>query len=819
VDDALLELIFDRLDGFNLPERTSAVLLAACESVGCLAEVLGGASVSPLARADPQIDQVEPAGAYLRSLEVQAFRGIGEPTRLPLTAGPGLTVVTGRNGSGKSSFADALELLLTGGLRRWDGLPAVWKDGWRNMHVTLPTELSAEIDIEDAGPAQVRRVWAADAGVDESSATVQVAGEKRTGIERLAWADDLVANRPFLSHAELEVFFTGRPSDLYELLASVLGLDDLTETGDRLAAARRERENALKAAKAALHPLLEELDGFQDERAAACRAGLAGRSWDLDAVAAIATGTAPADPAGDLARLRRISQLVTPTTAEVSITTEALETAAAELEAVAQTDAGRAAALAGLLRTALAHHAQHGDGPCPVCRRPSALDGDWQVETEKEAARLEQEAHDARTAEQRARSAWSALRRLVQATPEVLTAGDLVGTVDVRSARGAWQRWAALPDEDGPGGLRSAVGHLTATWDALVAAVGEVARAASDDIAAREDRWGPFATRLASWCLDARQAQDGAADVASLKAAERWLKDATDDIRNARFLPLAEQAREIWTDLRQESNVEVGTIRLTGSTTRRQVTFDVKVDGSPCAGLSVMSQGEVNALALSVFLPRATLAASPFRFLVIDDPVQAMDSAKVDGLARVLERVARGRQIVVFTHDDRLPEALRRLEIAATVLEVTRRPGSEVTVRMVRDPVSRALKDAADVSADRTLPQEVAARVVGALCRTALEAAFTEITRRRMLCAGRRHEDVEAALAAAKKLYHFAALAMFDDIDRTNEVLPRLARMSRRHASIFQTLNGAAHGPVAGDLRGVIDDTRRLVEQLRTTFA
>jgi hypothetical protein len=37
-----------------------------------------------------------------------------------------------------------------------------------------------------------------------------------------------------------------------------------------------------------------------------------------------------------------------------------------------------------------------------------------------------------------------------------------------------------------------------------------------------------------------------------------------------------------------------------------------------------MSQGEVNALSLSVFLPRARLPSSPFRFLVIDDPAPVL---------------------------------------------------------------------------------------------------------------------------------------------------------------------------------------------------
>ena len=108
---------------------------------------------------------------------------------------------------------------------------------------------------------------------------------------------------------------------------------------------------------------------------------------------------------------------------------------------------------------------------------------------------------------------------------------------------------------------------------------------------------------------------------------------------------------------------------LEGAATRRRVKLDVRIDGSNSSALAVMSQGELNALALSIFLPRATVPESPFRFLVIDDPVQAMDPSKVDGLARVLHAVSQSRQVLVFTHDDRLPEALRRLQLDSTILE------------------------------------------------------------------------------------------------------------------------------------------------------
>src|SRR5712691_3661310 len=148
------------------------------------------------------------------------------------------------------------------------------------------------------------------------------------------------------------------------------------------------------------------------------------------------------------------------------------------------------------------------------------------------------------------------------------------------------------------------------------------------------------------------------------------------------------------TDYRQQSNVTLGRIELAGTKSQRRVTLDVTVDGIPGAALGVMSQGELHSLALSLFLPRATLSESPFRFVVIDDPVQSMDPARVDGLARALEDVAGTRQVIVFTHDERLPEAVLRLGIEATVLKVTRRPKSVVEIRPGINPVRAHIEDA-----------------------------------------------------------------------------------------------------------------------------
>jgi hypothetical protein len=171
------------------------------------------------------------------------------------------------------------------------------------------------------------------------------------------------------------------------------------------------------------------------------------------------------------------------------------------------------------------------------------------------------------------------------------------------------------------------------------------------------------------------------------------------------------------------------------------VVLDVTVDG--VGRRPRRDEPGRHSLALSLFVPRATLPESPFRFIVIDDPVQSMDPAQVDGLARVLEGASADRQVLVFTHDDRLPEAVRRLDIAAEIIEVTRREGSIVELRRSLDPVGRYLEDVLAVAGTAGLPSSAAAHVVPGLCRLALEAACMEVVRRRRLTRGEAHAAVE----------------------------------------------------------------------------
>ena len=193
--------------------------------------------------------------------------------------------------------------------------------------------------------------------------------------------------------------------------------------------------------------------------------------------------------------------------------------------------------------------------------------------------------------------------------------------------------------------------------------------------------------------------------------------------------------------------------------------------------------------------------------------------AKVDGLARVLEKSAADRQVIVFTHDNRLAEAVRQLRLPATVLEVTRRPGSVVQVRECLDPVQQALRDAGALGADQSVPSEIAARVVPGLCRTALEAALTEVIWRRQLRDGRGHAEIEASLEGARvRLTLLAARAGGRCWPGRRCAAAAESSWDRSFACIYQALNRGAHGAFAGDPGQLRPGAPALVDKIRASL-
>ncbi|WP_432824756.1 AAA family ATPase [Dactylosporangium sp. CA-092794] len=755
------------------------------------------------------VDEASPSPrqVWLRSITVGGFRGVGPATRLPLDPGPGLTLVVGRNGSGKSSFAEGAEVALTGRNDRLTTSPAEWRKQWRNVHDGGNAEVAVELQVDgDSRHLTVRRRWTGK-DIGDSVSAVEWDGVEQGGLSELGWDEDLDRYRPFLSYDDLGKV-SGKPSTGFDRLIAVLGLEAITHAQNFLMEVRGELAKKVTAPREVFPELIKDLETIADDRARRALQALKANPPNMSAVhEALADQR---DMGSDSARavLNRLASLSAPDDSAVHAAAERLQVAAEAVEQVKGTDADDANQLAELLETAFAHHASHGDGPCPVCGK-GALDAAWRERTTDQITRLRKRASAVTAARKALRDALSRAHRVIQAVPSELVRESPDG-VDTAEAAAAWQAWAALTAE--ADGARLAAG-LNGLLPQLMQSIAAVRDAATERLRRLEDAWRPFAGRLQRLLdlhTEAEQARPTHDDVA---VALDWIKDEAERLRDLRLAPFRDQSSRIWSDLRQESNVDLGAIAFAGSgPTKRKLELPVRIDGV-AGGVSMLSNGELHALGLALFLPRSTAPDSPFRFVVIDDPVQAMDPTKVEGLAKVLHETARHRQVVVFTHDDRLADALRRLMLPTYILEVVRREGSNVEIKPNLDPVRRYLADARQIARTDRLPEDLAAIATVGSCRDAIEAACQRTARRRLRAQNVSIREIDERLLKAQTTNHRVALAMLGDSRRTGQLMTALNRLVGEPwaADVLRDVREGAHHPRA-ELDRIINDSERLCD-------
>ncbi|GAA5041730.1 ATP-binding protein [Nocardia callitridis] len=751
-------------------------------------------------------------GVFLQTVRVRGFRGIGPEAQLRLPPGPGLTLVVGRNGSGKSSFAEAAELVLTGGNRRWDGRSSAWREGWRNLHDGDTARIELELLAAGADSRlTIAKEWEADADLADANWTEQYPPEAPSEFDVQAWAPTLELYRPFLSYSELGALVDGKPSDLFDALHQLLGLDELTAAQERIRTRRLDLERAVRDSRQERLELIDALSAVADDRAIRVAALLRPAQPDLVAVGREVLDTAddPAGPSG----LRAIARLSVPSVAEVEVVAARLADAGAARRRGATADAEADLRVLELLRRARDHHAAGGPCPCPVCGR-GELDETWARETDAAIIALAARVDALTTARSELADALRVATALPDPVPQELDCEPgCPPAVDTETVRAAWWEWAELRMVEYSDDLPSRFRHTHARLADALALLQQGTRKELDRL---DEVWAPLAPRINEWLSGAREVAARAPELRTVRRAEDWLKSATAGLRGERMAPLETTARWVWQSLRQQSNVELGAIRLQGNAgTARRVLLDVTVDDVDGAALGVMSQGELHALGLSLFLPRATVEESPFRFVMIDDPVQAMDPAKVDGLAMVLAAVAWTRQVVVFTHDERLAEAVRRMELDATVLEVQRRDRSVVEVRVSSDPVRRYLDDARALVRTPQLPHAIADELVATCCRSAVEAAALARARSTLLADGMNHREVQRRIDAAKSTRAKVALAVMGVGGKVDDLNKKLVAMEGKWVvEALRDATAGAHVPIGCSMRELIAETEEFVAWL-----
>ncbi|HYK98812.1 MAG TPA: ATP-binding protein, partial [Candidatus Acidoferrales bacterium] len=442
MDRTLLEIVRQRLEqGGHAKTAWAKLVLAACSSDGALAAALDDAEWKAEAAGKAEVVS---SPAYIKAVTVEGFRGIGAPVTLELAPGSGLTLVVGRNGSGKSSFAEAVELLTTGANRRWSTRSKVWREAWRNLHHGS-SELRVDFVFEGDGVATAVEQWTDDADLEKGTRTIQRAGGKKAPFESLGWARSLELYRPFLSYNELGAMFDEGPTALYDKLSAVLGLDDLTAAQKALQKVRLDASRAKDAVRSKTAGLVTQLRLLDDDRARKAREELEAPKPDLSALRKLIVTTEASDELVGAA-MRQLVELEAIDVDALTRAADALRKAVAAQDALTGTPAAEARELAQLLGSALAFHEKHKPKKCPVCSSGD-LGKPWRDATAKQVKELEARAARFDETQRTAQAALARLTSFLRPVPACVTALKK-SAVDTTKLAATWNAWLSSDDAD-----------------------------------------------------------------------------------------------------------------------------------------------------------------------------------------------------------------------------------------------------------------------------------------------------------------------------------------------------------------------------------
>jgi DNA repair exonuclease SbcCD ATPase subunit len=620
-------------------------------------------------------------------IELEAFRGFAESQRIDLDAD--VVLIRGDNGSGKTSLIDGLLWLVCGdlahlservkGLRRTDD-PVV------NRYVGPPARVRLSVLVEDiewqferTGNATNNDLvgWRGADRVEAASAALASAfgdlNQDQLSPAMRTWG-------VLRQDAVLAALESG--GALHERLSAVVGLERVTLFASSASKASKD----VARERTRLRKLRDDLRK-QHEESQRRLSGVGVTGADADQTTRLfaegADHLAQSFPSGiRLARpLTGDAGELTDLGVEVSALVD-LAKAAAERHSAAEAEQRGAAGNIRVLESELEELQQHaheamsrapitaqlasaaleliGDR-CPVCGQTvdessvrshltellaqSQAAMDAAGETQKAVARAQAKLTEARATEQRRIQATESAQRAIQTFKDRL---ESMRALDVDEGWLAPSRAAELASV-----LESFRAQLRGLYaDLGRGGTGPVMRATRDvENLAGELR--KVETELEE--VEGRFGRAAALDQAAHRAAQRIIERALRGLEPS-FAEVFDRLspHPTFTELRARQDIYYG---------KNQIVPEVydperKVTGNP---LLVYSEGQLNVVALSYFLGLALNARdAALPFMLLDDPLQAMDVLSVLGFADLCRQVREHRQLVVTTHDRRFADLLTR---------------------------------------------------------------------------------------------------------------------------------------------------------------
>ena len=758
----------------------------------------------PIADLDSDHDQAELSGPlYISSVSAEGFRGVGPRTTIDLRAGKGLTLIVGGNGTGKSSMAEAAERVLTGTTIRWESSEADAKENWANVHHDGEISIGATLYQSDNPlPIELEHRWLDGDGFLQGTQSATFGGIE---IQRRIVGDlrdDLRSYPPILPYAELEAVLSGKPAYLFDAFVRIVGLGEVDQIREKISTALYEGGNLLKTASSAQTKATSAIKSLEDNRTAGLTDLISEGNTDLLGTMLDSLGSRPTDD--------KVAAILTlPALDLESLSRTANELGRLVTQLLNDHESGQQEAWAKLLEQAilLFDTSEHDQIQCPICDQAS-LGAEWRQNAAAQLAvrRL------ATTKRSELRNQITDLRQRllsVLAPLQDLAAPDqLPGVSDLTAiANTAVNEVRTSNDIHQLGQLLSATAN---TFEAI--------RSEAESIReSDQNRLKPAIEACREWIVAEQLCCDFRNSKRDLESARDWVAVEIDRQREYRMTALSTEASRIWQTLSPGDSLEIEPMQLLGSKSKRKLDLNCQTEGQSAKARSILSVGQMHALALSLFIPRATHADSPFGFLLIDDPIHALDGIRIDGLAQILHEIAKEKQVVVCTHDRRLEAALETLGLPADILRLERSTGSAVQVASEENEILQRLDDADSLSSDPNIARTTRLIAVAGCCRTAVEGAAARHFRRTAMASGRSVDDIEAELdQVGDKLWDKVELAVYGTATNRRDTASRIeSDYSKGLRELLSVLNSSGHEAPSDCKPGKLPGrTRRAISQL-----
>lgn len=633
----------------------------------------------------------------IERIELEGFRGA--PELFGENLGAAGNFFYAENGRGKSTIADAMELLVEGDLTRFHREDCT---------------LAAAIHLD----AEVAKVTGKISGI--SRVARRLPGDTADPLLSEDGSELTLPPLPILRHHTINDFVEKTGGEKRKALLEILDLDALNGFRNVLRTARGQAKDAREGARArrredeaALTSILEGAELLQHAGELAERAGLEETPRSEEDIAAISLQ----GPVSQPDRLGAVDALVRALAAlPEADPSEPWSTA------VVREGVRREEALQTLLRAGEALLGEWDDDTCPLCeasRDIGELSGSVS-ERARQLALSQRELGQAREGVSARLSAATevsnALARLLGISPpdgwpEEARLTETRDRLQEHVSRGREALTSLSPQPSWP--------DLVPRLTDLVPRLREAARPkVSPQQAAREEL---FEIRGALRSLHNRRRAETATKDAH-DSLEALLDIADQEIGKAveeALEPIAELAARYFETLMADPHY-AGLDLVYSPRRSGQVEFSFRFAGredSLSPPHRIMSESQLNALGLALLLARIKHEEGPWRTLILDDVVNSFDAAHRHGLMRLLEDEFADWQVIVFSHD----AGFRDIAIAAdggwTVREIAYWTPDGGPVMGDGDPLQRLISE---------LDRGAGAGGLGGYARAALEGSLSK---------------------------------------------------------------------------------------------